>query len=326
MLFRSDSVTLQMVAFSVDGFRGNETQGWAFKGTVTGYISASFASTPAATESALGLTPGSRYRHVHEIPGLGKSKEEAAGKMNSRLGEGKNSVSGISSKVSLFVDTRVGRFSAALEIEFSAGCISGKITITGDSHCAPGAPSVEFTGFLQVDCGDGMVTGNGKVTGARRCTDEGDALIDASLTIAELVVKPPDSGVTMSVSDVAILLDNYTLPAESAHGGVAPWYLDISGNANIKFAGAEGPGLPVDFQGNYELYAVVIHQGRSADGGHYMGWVRAAGADNDQWHIFDDADVTESDSDAFFDDGAPKGEDGLADALSSAFSSLSRFG
>ena len=25
--------------------------------------------------------------------------------------------------------------------------------------------------------------------------------------------------------------------------------------------------------GNYELIAVVTHKGRSADGGHYMGWV-----------------------------------------------------
>jgi len=25
--------------------------------------------------------------------------------------------------------------------------------------------------------------------------------------------------------------------------------------------------------GNYELVAVVTHKGRSADGGHYVGWV-----------------------------------------------------
>jgi ubiquitin carboxyl-terminal hydrolase 14 len=31
-----------------------------------------------------------------------------------------------------------------------------------------------------------------------------------------------------------------------------------------------GQGLDT---GNYELIAVVTHKGRSADGGHYMGWV-----------------------------------------------------
>ena len=31
--------------------------------------------------------------------------------------------------------------------------------------------------------------------------------------------------------------------------------------------GAAGPGLPGDFKGNYELFAVVTHKGREADGG-----------------------------------------------------------
>eukprot|EP00611_Tribonema_gayanum_P012172 TRINITY_DN22822_c0_g1_i1.p1 TRINITY_DN22822_c0_g1~~TRINITY_DN22822_c0_g1_i1.p1 ORF type:complete len:617 (-),score=235.18 TRINITY_DN22822_c0_g1_i1:454-2232(-) len=54
-------------------------------------------------------------------------------------------------------------------------------------------------------------------------------------------------------------------------------------------AGAAGPGLPADFKGNYELFAVVTHKGREADGGHYMGWVRQGG---DDWLVFDDADVS----------------------------------
>ncbi|CAM9154021.1 unnamed protein product [Chrysoparadoxa australica] len=44
-----------------------------------------------------------------------------------------------------------------------------------------------------------------------------------------------------------------------------------------------------DFKGNYELFAVVTHKGREADGGHYMGWVRQEG---DNWLVFDDADVS----------------------------------
>jgi len=37
--------------------------------------------------------------------------------------------------------------------------------------------------------------------------------------------------------------------------------------------------------GNYELIAVVTHKGRSADGGHYVGWVHQSG---DKWTCFDD--------------------------------------
>jgi ubiquitin carboxyl-terminal hydrolase 14 len=39
----------------------------------------------------------------------------------------------------------------------------------------------------------------------------------------------------------------------------------------------------------YELYAVVTHKGRSADSGHYMGWVRR---DGDNWLCFDDDEVS----------------------------------
>lgn len=64
-----------------------------------------------------------------------------------------------------------------------------------------------------------------------------------------------------------------------------------------------GPGLPDDFQGKYEIFAVVTHKGRDADGGHYMGWVKAenqrenkkiADTDetNDDWFVFDDDEVS----------------------------------
>lgn len=65
-----------------------------------------------------------------------------------------------------------------------------------------------------------------------------------------------------------------------------------------------GPGLPPNFQGIYELYAVVTHKGRDADGGHYMAWVKAESnngevkniADTDEqnedWFVFDDDEVS----------------------------------
>ena len=60
-----------------------------------------------------------------------------------------------------------------------------------------------------------------------------------------------------------------------------------------------GPGLPANFQGQYELFAAVTHKGRSADGGHYMGWVKASGSTanvvddaNDDWFVFNDDEVS----------------------------------
>jgi ubiquitin carboxyl-terminal hydrolase 14 len=65
-----------------------------------------------------------------------------------------------------------------------------------------------------------------------------------------------------------------------------------------------GPGLPANFQGVYELFAVVTHKGRDADGGHYMAWVKADSnrgevktiADteeqNEDWFVFDDDEVS----------------------------------
>ncbi len=49
-----------------------------------------------------------------------------------------------------------------------------------------------------------------------------------------------------------------------------------SGAAAVEVA---GPGLAPDFMGNYELFGIVTHKGRSADGGHYVGWVRQEGSD-----------------------------------------------
>ena len=68
-----------------------------------------------------------------------------------------------------------------------------------------------------------------------------------------------------------------------------------------------GVGLPQEFQGLYELFAVVTHKGRDADGGHYMGWVKASNTEtsssgkqkiadteeeNEDWYVFDDDEVS----------------------------------
>ena len=56
---------------------------------------------------------------------------------------------------------------------------------------------------------------------------------------------------------------------------------------------SEDVGLPIKgFTGKYELFALVTHKGRSADSGHYIGWVRQKGS-ADLWHCFDDDKVRE---------------------------------
>lgn len=63
----------------------------------------------------------------------------------------------------------------------------------------------------------------------------------------------------------------------------------VTSVTNVSPLMAPNPRLPADFKGNYELFGVVTHKGREADGGHYMGWVRQSG---DDWYVFDDADVS----------------------------------
>lgn len=67
----------------------------------------------------------------------------------------------------------------------------------------------------------------------------------------------------------------------------APPTIPNEGNA-IDF----GEGIPSDFRGHYELMAVVTHKGRSADSGHYIGWVRSAPGSSTWWKYDDDV-VTE---------------------------------
>ena len=45
--------------------------------------------------------------------------------------------------------------------------------------------------------------------------------------------------------------------------------------------------------GSYELFAIITHQGRTAEGGHYVGWVKK---DKKKWLVFDDETVAEIDA------------------------------
>lgn len=86
--------------------------------------------------------------------------------------------------------------------------------------------------------------------------------------------------------------------------------MSMEANVSVTDASVFGPGIPNDFQGHYELFAVVTHKGRDADGGHYMAWVKSAHQSssndpkernqkisdtdilNEDWYVFDDDEVS----------------------------------
>ena len=66
--------------------------------------------------------------------------------------------------------------------------------------------------------------------------------------------------------------------------------LPVSFICNISDAIVAPDSIELKKFGMYELFGVITHKGRSAEGGHYIGWVRESG---DLWHKFDDDVVTE---------------------------------
>lgn len=95
------------------------------------------------------------------------------------------------------------------------------------------------------------------------------------------------AAIAASMSDIGVEADG------GASSGSAPMDGDGEGAAAAEAEPTDlvGVGLPDGFLGMYELFAIVTHVGRSADGGHYMGWVRQEGS-KDGWLLFND-DVVE---------------------------------
>jgi len=56
--------------------------------------------------------------------------------------------------------------------------------------------------------------------------------------------------------------------------------------------GADGTGFDCK-TGRYELFGIITHQGRTAEGGHYVAWVKK---DAQKWLVFDDETVAEVDA------------------------------
>jgi ubiquitin carboxyl-terminal hydrolase 14 len=103
--------------------------------------------------------------------------------------------------------------------------------------------------------------------------------------------KNDDSSATKSAATKGETKEDTPTPMEIDEGDDASDLaaaLAMSTNTG-KFAGY---GLPSNFQGQYEIFAVVTHIGRSANSGHYMGWVRTAPG-SDDWLRFNDNEVDE---------------------------------
>lgn len=99
-------------------------------------------------------------------------------------------------------------------------------------------------------------------------------------------------------------MDTDDLPEDEEEAAALKAALAMSVQDGADMPKPVGPGLPAEFQGHYELFAVVTHKGRDADGGHYMAWVKAAhnsgkvekiadtDEENEDWFVFDDDEVS----------------------------------
>jgi ubiquitin carboxyl-terminal hydrolase 14 len=124
---------------------------------------------------------------------------------------------------------------------------------------------------------------NKKLLGQQASEDDGK---DADATDADNKMDTSQHGASMEVDDDPDLQAALAMSMEAEQLPV-------------------GPGLPANFQGIYELFAVVTHKGRDADGGHYMAWVKAdqnvgqvvqkiadTDVENEDWFVFDDDEVS----------------------------------
>lgn len=129
---------------------------------------------------------------------------------------------------------------------------------------------------------------DGSASHAKRARGSGgddDADGDASMTVtpAAPATTADDDDEAELARALAMSMDSAAAAASSSSSSAS----ESSGAASSSIG--LGSGIPADFEGQYELFAVVTHKGRDADSGHYMGWVRRSG---DEWLNFDDDVVT----------------------------------
>jgi len=91
-------------------------------------------------------------------------------------------------------------------------------------------------------------------------------------------------------ADGASKMDVVEEDEEDAAALRAALEMSVDDGASKTSGETAGIGIPSTFRGNYEIFAIVTHKGRSSSGGHYMGYVRTEG---DNWLNFDD-DIVEA--------------------------------
>jgi ubiquitin carboxyl-terminal hydrolase 14 len=102
---------------------------------------------------------------------------------------------------------------------------------------------------------------------------------------ADAMVDDEDEDAEALRAALAMSLEGSNAPASVFTGAGAK----AGGGADVFSA----KGLPEGFTGMYELHSLVTHQGRDADGGHYVGWVRQEPGSSKWWQS-NDSVVTEA--------------------------------
>ena len=125
----------------------------------------------------------------------------------------------------------------------------------------------------------------------------GKEAVSSADAVAAAAAAAGDAGTKSAVSpETAMDVDG--MDNDESQALQAALKLSLEGKADSRSVPVVGPGLPADFTGLYELHSVVTHKGRSADSGHYMGYVRQ-GPSSNQWWCFNDekvlSDVTTED-------------------------------
>jgi len=135
--------------------------------------------------------------------------------------------------------------------------------------------------------------------GAGASSDSGDAL--AAALAATSTSTPAASPASASAAPAMEPL-GYGLPAgfrglygEETRGGGGG-----GGRCTSCSQSTPTPTPPLRLGGGADLFALVTHKGRSADSGHYIGWVRKRQTDptapDNAWLVFDDDTVSEVDT------------------------------
>jgi ubiquitin carboxyl-terminal hydrolase 14 len=134
-----------------------------------------------------------------------------------------------------------------------------------------------------------LTNGSASQHSAEAVASSGEAQLSAMLQTAVGIadVPQPSEASAMLKADDAALERKLDLAVQSLNGADAATL-----NTSVPLSEHFGEGLPEGFTGNYELMGVVTHKGRSADSGHYIGWVRQSPG-SEYWWKYDDDTVTE---------------------------------